>query len=589
MISDGNAAIAPPTKPGGARLARSWRHRCPAPLRYLIAIALVALAWMITFGLRHLIDAPSFQTPFFVCAIVLSSWIGGAGPGVLATVLSIFTIEFAFTEPRYTFSFTLSDVPKFTVFLLAGVFISLLARRQRRDEEALLVARESLEEKVRERTADLEATNKKLTAEIAERTRAESALHRLNRAWRVRGLLNRSVARSADEHELLARVCQALVKAGGHQLAWIARLRNGEIHSEAHAAVGRFKDPNIAWNPGGPGYELAGKAIQGGAPVSCALRDRSPELPRDTWAEENRVKAVLALPLVAEGSVIGGLLVYSEEWDAFDEKETDLLQQAANDVAQGMVLFQTRAARTAAETALRDTQADLERVARATTMGELTASIAHEINQPLAAVVTNANACLRWLDREPPELDEAREAARRIIRDGKRGSEVLARIRAMLKKGEPVREPLAVCEVIQEILMLAGPGLDGVELETHLDKVLPPIHGDRVQLQQVLLNLVLNAAEAMKSVGDRRKILHIAAGRNAAGDIEVSVCDSGTGLPPDLLERVFATFFTTKAEGLGMGLSICRSIIEHHGGRLWAESNPDFGATFRFSLPVENS
>jgi K+-sensing histidine kinase KdpD len=575
-------SAAPPS-----RLARSWRHRCPAVLRHLMAIALVLIAWLTTFALRHLIDAPSFQTPFFVCAIVLSSWIGGAGPGITATVLSIFAIEYSFTEPRFTFGFTFAEVPKFTVFLLSGVFISILARRQRRDEEALLVARESLEEKVRERTADLASTNEKLTAEIAERTRAENALHRLNRAWRVRGLLNRSVARSADEHELLARVCQALVKGGGHELAWIARWRGGEIHCEAHAATNRFHRPELAWNPGGPGHDLAARAIQGGAPLSCTLRNRSPELPRDAWAEDNHVKAVLALPLIAGGDVMGGLLVYSEEWDAFDGEEMELLNQAAGDVAQGMILFQARAARAAAETALRDTQADLERVARVTTMGELTASIAHEINQPLAAVVTNANACLRWLDRDPPELDEARETARRIVRDGKRGSEVLARIRAMLKKGDPVREPLAVGEVIQEILTLARPSLDGVVLETHLDPALPSVHGDRVQLQQVLLNLVLNASEAMKTADDRARILRIEAGRNASGDVEVAVRDSGAGLPPDLLERVFATFFTTKAEGLGMGLAICRSIIEHHGGRLWAESNSDFGATFRFTIPVE--
>jgi K+-sensing histidine kinase KdpD len=573
---------------GETRLARSWRYNCPAPLRFLIAFLLVVLAWLTTFGLRHLIDAPSFQTPFFVCAIVLSSWIGGAGPGVTATVLSIFAIEYSFTEPRFTFGFTLSEVPKFTVFLLSGVFISLLARRQRRDEEALLVARESLEEKVRERTADLASANEKLTAEVAERTRAEKALRRLNRAWRVRGLLNRAVARCAGEHELLARVCQVLVKAGSHQLAWIARAQDRGLHCAAHAAVG-FQEAETAWTPGQRGHGLAARTIASGMPVSCTLRDRSPDLPRDAWAEQNQVQAVLALPLIAEDAVMGSLLVYSAEWDAFDEKETDLLREAANDVAQGMTLFQTRAARIAAESALKDTRADLERVARATTMGELTASIAHEINQPLAAVVTNANACLRWLDREPPELDEARETARRIIRDGKRGSEVLARIRALLKKSEPVREPQFIGEVIREILALARPGLEGVQIETRLDPDLPAVLGDRVQLQQVLLNLVMNAGEAMKTVADRPWTLQISAGLNAADDIEVSVRDSGPGLAPDLLERVFSTFFTTKAEGLGMGLAICRSIIEQHGGRLWAESNADFGATFRFSLPVEKS
>lgn len=588
MMADGNAAAAGPAAPPGQKLARSWRYHCPVALRFFIAILLVVLAWVITTTLRHLIDAPSFQTPFFVCAIVLSSWVGGAGPGIVATLLSIFAIEFSFTEPRFTFGLTWSEVPKFTVFLLAGVFISLLAQRQRRDEEALLVARESLEEKVRERTADLESTNEKLTAEIAERMRAKIALQRLNCAWRVRGLLNRSVARSADEHELTSRVCQSLVKAGGHQLAWIAGVRDGKIHAEAHAAAAGFHDEAITWGPGGDGRELARKAVETGMPLSRTFQKHSTDLPRDEWARRNNIKVVLALPLVAEGGIIGALLVYSQEWDAFDAQETDLLQQAANDVAQGIVLFRARAARAEAELALKDTRAELERVARATAMGELTASIAHEINQPLAAVVTNANACLRWLDRDPPELDEARETARRIIRDGKRGSEVVARIRALLRKSDPVREPISVNEVIQEILALAGSGMNDIELETPLESAIPLIRGDRVQLQQVVLNLVLNASDAMKSTTGRAKILRIGSSRNSSGDIEVSVRDSGVGLSEDQLEKVFATFFTTKAEGLGMGLSICRSIIEQHGGRLWAESNPDFGATFRFSIPSEN-
>jgi K+-sensing histidine kinase KdpD len=520
-------ATARPVHSPEVRLARSWRHRCPVALRFLIAVLLTGLAWATTFGVRHLVDAPSFQTPFFVCAIVLSSWIGGAGPGIVAALVSIFAIEYSFTEPRYTFGTTWSEVPKFTVFLLAGLFISLLARRQRRDEEALLLARESLEEKVQERTADLEFTNEKLTTEIAERTRAESALRRLNRARRVRGLLNRSIARSANEHELTLRVCQALIKVGGHPLAWISGTASGVIHADAHAAVNGFQAPEMAWTPGEQGHDLAASAIQAGVSASCTLRDRSPELPRDDWAEEDGVKAVLALPLIAEGSVIGALLVYSEEWDAFGEKETDLLQRAANDVAQGMVLFRTRAARAAAETALQATQADLERVSRATAMGELTASIAHEINQPLAAVVTNANACLRWLDRQPPELDEARETARRIIRNGKRGSEVLARIRALLKKGEAVRELLSVNDVIQEIVALARSSMDGIEVETRLDTTLPFVRGDRVQLQQVLLNLVLNAIDARKSITDRPKILSIGTDRDANGDVAVSVRDSG--------------------------------------------------------------
>jgi len=568
------------------KLARSWRHRCPGPVRLLIAILLVGIAWGITFGLRHLIDAPSFQTPFFVCAIVLSSWIGGAGPGITATLLSIFAIEYSFTEPRYTIGFTWSEVPKFTVFFLAGGFISLLARRQRRDEEALLVARESLEEKVCERTAELETANVQLTAEIAERKRAESALQRLNRAWRVRGMLNRSVARSADEQELASRACQALIRVGGYQLAWLASADNGVVRAEAHASVSGFQDKQEAWAAGGTGHTLAAKSMLAGVATACTLRDRSPDLPKDAWAARNGVKAVLALPLISEGGIMGVLMVYSEEWDAFDKKEADLLQEAANDMAQGIALFRTRAAKATAETALKRTQEELERVARATTMGELTASIAHEINQPLAAVVTNANACLRWLDREPPELDEARETARRIIRDGKRGSEVLARIRALLKNEAPKHEPLAVNEVVEEILALTRSSMTDIVLVKNLGEDLPLVDGDRVQLQQVLLNLVLNAVEAMKDTEEPQKLLRLETRLTNDSEVEVTVADTGPGLAPEMLDRVFTTFFTTKANGLGMGLAICRSILEQHGGKLWAESDPGAGATFHFTIPL---
>lgn len=569
------------------KLARSWRYRCPTALRYAIAIALVGLAWTTTYALRSSVDAPSFQTPLFVCAIVLSSWVGGAGPGMVATLLSIFSIEYTFTEPRFTFGFTWSEVPKFTVFFFTGSFISWLAGRQRRDEEALLVARESLEENVRERTSDLQLANEKLTDEVADRIAAEKELQRLNGAWRVRSLFNRSVARSQDEHDLLRRVCQTLVKIGGYQLAWVAFLRDGKIYPDAYASGSGFETLDPAWQEGGPGQGLALRSISSSEPTACNLNKKSSQIISDAWAEKHNIRAVLALPLIPEHSAIGSLVVYSNEQDAFDEKETELLQQAANDVAQGLVVFRARAAQVQAESALEKSQSELARVARVTMIGELTASIAHEINQPLAAVVTNASACLRWIDREQPDLNEAREAARRIIRDGKRGSEVIARIRALLKNEAPTRGLLAVNEVIEEILTLVRDEMKGVELVSDLAVDLSLVAADRVQLQQVLLNLILNAIDSMATVEDRPKTLRIQTRRNSDKSIEVSVRDSGMGLPPDRLEQVFETFYTTKKNGLGMGLSICRSIIEQHGGRLWAEMNDGAGATFRFTLPLE--
>jgi C4-dicarboxylate-specific signal transduction histidine kinase len=239
-----------------------------------------------------------------------------------------------------------------------------------------------------------------------------------------------------------------------------------------------------------------------------------------------------------------------------------------------------------AEDSLHDAQANLARIARLTTMGELTASIAHEVNQPLAAVVTNANACLRWLDRASPDLDEARDAIRRIIRDGNRGSEVIARIRAILNKEPKPKEKLDINDVVRETIALTRVYLQGASLQTELSPALPVVLADRVQLQQVLLNLMVNAIDAMKTVTDRPRILRLETKTIEGGDILVVVQDSGIGLDQKQMDQLFEVFYTTKPQGMGMGLAISRSIIDGHGGRLWAEANDGPGATFKFTLPI---
>ena len=239
-----------------------------------------------------------------------------------------------------------------------------------------------------------------------------------------------------------------------------------------------------------------------------------------------------------------------------------------------------------AAAALRQEQLKLAHVARLTTVGELTASIAHEVNQPLAAVVLNGNACLRWLDREVPDLNEARDAVRRIIRDGNRGSEVIARIRALLKREPPEKKSLDVNQVVEETLALARVDLQGAALQVELMDALPRVTADRVQLQQVLLNLTVNAIDAMKPVTDRPRVLRVQTRQHTNQAVLVVVQDTGVGLDAKLKEQVFETFHTTKPDGLGMGLSICRSIIEGHGGRLWAESPEGPGARFQFTLPA---
>ena len=238
------------------------------------------------------------------------------------------------------------------------------------------------------------------------------------------------------------------------------------------------------------------------------------------------------------------------------------------------------------EEELRKTQVELAHVTRVMTMGELAASIAHEVNQPLAAIVTNGNACLRWLAGESPNLDEARETARHIVRDGNRAGDVIGRIRTLLRKTGTEKELLDMNQVIREVVALAEGEVrsNGVALRTELAGDLPPILGDRVELEQVVLNLIVNAIEAMSAIGDRPRELVIRTQSGEVDQVRVTVQDSGIGLDPQCMGRIFDAFYTTKSQGMGMGLAISRSIIAAHGGQLWAVPNDGPGATFQFTL-----
>jgi signal transduction histidine kinase len=236
---------------------------------------------------------------------------------------------------------------------------------------------------------------------------------------------------------------------------------------------------------------------------------------------------------------------------------------------------------------LRQLEAELAHINRVSLMGELAASIAHEINQPLSGVVSNANACLRWLAGDAPSLEEVREAARRIVRDGKRAAEVIARIRALAKRAETLQARLDLNETMREVLVLVGDEVKRVGARIHTDFAddLSPVAGDQVQLQQVVLNLVMNGIEAMSSVGERARELVITTRNLEPDQVQVTVDDSGIGLDPDVRDKIFDPFYTTKPTGMGMGLSICRSILEAHGGRLWATAKDGPGALFHFTLP----
>jgi C4-dicarboxylate-specific signal transduction histidine kinase len=218
----------------------------------------------------------------------------------------------------------------------------------------------------------------------------------------------------------------------------------------------------------------------------------------------------------------------------------------------------------------------------------MTASIAHEVNQPLTAVIANANASLRWLAATTPNLNEAREAVGRIIRDGNRAGDVIGRIRALVKKSDTEKTLLDINEVIQEVVSLAYSEIQksGVVLKMNLAGDLPRVLGDRIQLQQVILNLVMNGIEAMSGLNEGPRELLVGSGKDEPQGVRVAVRDSGPGLGPKSLDHLFTAFYTTKPQGMGMGLPISRSIIEAHGGRLWATANHDKGATFQFTLPT---
>ena len=269
--------------------------------------------------------------------------------------------------------------------------------------------------------------------------------------------------------------------------------------------------------------------------------------------------------------------------DARDDLSTTVQElRKTNDALQA-----ENVEREKAEAALRHAQADLAHVSRVTTMGELTASLAHEVNQPITAAITNANTCVRWLAGDDPNIDEAHAAATRSAKDATRAAEIISRIRLLFKKGTTEREMVDLNEVIREMTVLLRGEVTrySVSIRTELAADLPQLMADRVQLQQVILNLIMNSIDAMKDVDGMRE-LAIKSQPAENEQVLVSVSDTGVGLPPDQADQIFTAFFTTKLQGTGMGLSISRSIVESHGGRLWADGASARGATFHIVLPT---
>jgi signal transduction histidine kinase/PAS domain-containing protein len=290
--------------------------------------------------------------------------------------------------------------------------------------------------------------------------------------------------------------------------------------------------------------------------------------------------AAFGFPILLGGEVLGVMEFFSHEIRQPDQELLNMMATLGTQIGQFIE-------RKRAEEALRHAQMELAHVTRVATLGEMTTSIAHEINQPLGAVVNSASACLRWLDAH--KLEEARRSASRVIAEGHRASEIISRIRALVKKAPARMESLDVNETIREVIALAQSEVqrNGVALETQLSDDVPLILADRIQLQQVILNLMMNAIEAMSGAGEGPRELLVRSGTDGSQHILVSVQDSGPGLDRNSLDHLFDAFYTTKPHGLGMGLAISRSLLAAHGGRLWATANVPHGAVFQFTLPID--
>src|SRR6476659_1173660 len=288
----------------------------------------------------------------------------------------------------------------------------------------------------------------------------------------------------------------------------------------------------------------------------------------------------LMVPLLKDNEIVGIITLGRKQLQPFTDKQISLFRDFA---AQATIALES----TRRERQYREMQMALAHANRVATVGQLTASITHEVNQPITAAVTYALAARRWLSAEPPNFREVSEALAAIIKEGNRAGEVVGRIRALIKKAPVRKDAVAINDAVLEVIALTRTEAanNNVSVRTQLAEGLPCVQGDRVQLQQVLLNLIINAIEAMRDVGEEERELLIST-RNEPDGVSVGVRDSGPGFAPATLDRVFEAFYTTKPGGLGLGLSICRSIIEAHNGRLWASANLPRGASFQFALPA---
>ncbi len=414
-------------------------------------------------------------------------------------------------------------------------------------EEQKRVATE-LDRRVAQRTAELAAANEVLRTEIAERKRAEQELKRSEARHRLVVEAASDAVISIDEHGMITLANPATKSVFGHEpaeligkpLTVLMPEAMSTLHQAGYKRYLETGERRLNWR----GTEVIARRANGtDFPVEVSFGEMTAH----------------------EGKIFTGFI-----------RDISEKKRAQDDWRQ-------------AQEELRHTQAELARMMRVMTMGQLTASIAHEVSQPLSGIIMNASTCLRMLHSDPPNLDGARETVRRTLRDGNRATDVITRLRTLFSKKQTNIEPVDLNEAAGEVIVLLSGELkkNSVILQQQFGDTLPPVMGDRVQLQQVILNLVRNASDAMADVNDRPRRLLVRT-QTEGDDVHVFVQDSGVGFDPETADRLFESFFTTKQEGMGVGLSLSRSIVEAHRGRLWAARNEGPGATFAFCIPCNH-
>jgi PAS domain S-box-containing protein len=397
------------------------------------------------------------------------------------------------------------------------------------------------------------------TTDIEEQKRAEALLAGEKRLLEM-------IAKGEDLHPTLDALCRLVDdNADGGHCAILLRDRTGR--RVQHGAAPTLPSEGNA-------EQVIVDDIAAGA--------RGSDSEWDDLALAHGWRAYWTRPIVSlEGKVLGTFGLYSEKPGRPSPQQCSLIEQCCH-------IATIAIERVHSEDALHQVRAELAHVSRAASLGALTASIAHEINQPLSGIVTNASTCVRLLDRDPPNIEGARETARRTIRDANRAADVIARLRALFRKKSVTAESFDVNHAVREVVALLRRDIESsrVSLRTELSAKLRPIAGDRVQIQQVVVNLVLNALDALSTSSDGVRRLLIKTEPDDGDEVRIVVEDSGVGLDPADAERIFDPFYTTKHDGMGMGLSISRSIVESHRGRIWAEANRESGATFAFTVPT---